>query len=146
MTLIKITRIVYGLLGVLYVVIGVGAMLMPTAWFPPDRAAKLLIGTAMNPFIAHVLQEFGTVLIALGFVFLWCAIRREYSARLHWALTFYFLLDALIHWVGPEGLIGSWSRGIINSTPFVVMLVLGLLHRRADEGMRQSLAAGIPGG
>jgi hypothetical protein len=48
-------------------------------------------------------------------------------------MTFYFFLHALIHWVGPEGLIGSWRRGVINSIPFVAMLLLGLLRVRAAE-------------
>jgi hypothetical protein len=51
-------------------------------------------------------------------------------------MTLYCSLDALIHWVGPEGLIGSWPRGIVNSIPFVVMLLVGLPQLRASEEPR----------
>jgi hypothetical protein len=90
-----------------------------------------------NPFGEHLLQEFGTVVLALGFVFLGNAGRNEQSLGLHWAMTTYFALDALIHWIGPEGLIGSWQRGITNSIPLAVMLLLGWLQLR---GARANLA------
>lgn len=34
MTVIRMTRVVYGLLGVLYILIGVGSMLLPAGWLP----------------------------------------------------------------------------------------------------------------
>ena len=136
MALNKITRIVYGLFGVLYVLIGVGSMLLPTGWLPRDLADHFLAGDTPSPFFEHLLQEFGTVVLALGFVFLWYAIRKEQSRTFHWAMTFYFSLDSLIHWVGPEGLIGSWRRGIANSVPLAVMLLLGLLQLRELKRLR----------
>ncbi len=51
----------------------------------------------LRPFVAHLLQEFGTVVLALGFVFLWYATRSKQSRGFHWAMTLYFSLDALIH-------------------------------------------------
>jgi len=144
MTLNKITRIAYGLLGILYVLIGSGSMLLPTGWLPQSLANDILAGEIPSPFVEHLLQEFGTVMLALGLVFLWYAKRKEQSRSFHWAITFYFLLDTLIHWVGPEGLIGSWRRGIANSIPLVVMLLLGLLQLRASERLRQSPATEAP--
>src|SRR5262245_44524817 len=100
MTLNKIIRIVYGLLGILYVLLGVGSMLLPTGWLPRGLADRFLAGGIPSPFVGHLLQEFGTVVLALGGVFLWYASRKEQSRSFHWTITFYFLLDALIHWVG----------------------------------------------
>jgi hypothetical protein len=138
MTLNKITRIVYGLLGMLYVLLGVESMLLPTGWLPQGLADDILAGENPSSFVGHLLQEFGTVVLALGCVFLWYANRKEQSRSFHWAITVYFSLDALIHWVGPEGLIGSWPRGIVNSIPFAVMLLLGVLEFVASKRMRQS--------
>jgi hypothetical protein len=78
------------------------------------------------------MQEFGTVTLGMGLAFRWYAGRRELSRGFHWAVTFYLALDAFIHWVGPNGPIGSWSRGIVNSIPFAMMLLLGLLQRRTS--------------
>jgi hypothetical protein len=83
------------------------------------------------------------VVLALGLVFLWYAGRKEPSRGFHWAITLYFALDALIHWVGPDGLIGSWQRGITNSIPLAVMLLLGLQQLRTF-GVPQSPATGAP--
>ena len=141
MTLNKITQVVYALIGILYVLVGMGSMLLPTGWLPQSVGDNILAGEVPSPFFGHLLQEFGTVVLALGFVFLWYARRKEQSRGFHWTMTFYFSLDALIHWVGPEGLIGSWSRGIVNSVPFAVMLVLGLLQLRASESVRLRGAA-----
>ena len=141
MALNKITRIVYGLFGILYVLVGAGSMLLPTGWLPQSLADDFLAGEILSPFFEHLLQEFGTAVLALGFVFLWHANRKEQSRSFHWAMTFYFSLDSLIHWVGPEGLIGDWPRGIANSVPLAVMLLLGLLQLREFERWRVPGAA-----
>jgi hypothetical protein len=130
MMLTKVLRIVYGLFGVLYVLIGVGSILLPLGWLPQRFGGDVLAREAPSVFLEHLLQEFGTVVLALGLVFLWHARRKELSLGFHWLATSYFLLDAMVHWIGPEGLIGSWSRGIINSIPFALMLLLGLLWLR----------------
>ena len=138
MTLKPITRIVYSLLGVLYVVIGLGSMLLPAGWLPRRFSDIFLVGETPSPFFEHLLQEFGTVVLALGVVFLWRASRKQYSASFHWMMTAYFALDALIHWVGPDGVIGSWRRGVANTIPLVVMLLVGLLQRKATGQARQA--------
>jgi hypothetical protein len=141
MTLNRFTRIVYAVLGVLYVILGTGSVLLPLGWLPEGLADDILAGEMPSPFVEHLLQEFGTVVLALGLAFLWYAKRTQQSGSFHWAITFYFSLDALIHWVGPDGLIGSWPRGLINSVPFAVMLLLGLLHQTASARMRLRSAA-----
>src|SRR5262245_16270193 len=132
MTLQRAIRTAYALLGILYVCLGAGSMLLPIGWFPEGLAGRLLAGEILDPFSGHLLQEFGTVVLALGLVFVWRSSRKEYSFIFHWAMTLYFSLDALIHWVGPQGVIGSWPRGITNSVPFAVMLLLGVLQLRAS--------------
>ena len=141
MTIEKITRVVYGLLGVIYVCIGAGSMWLPARWLPRGLMDDILAEALESSFVGHLLQEFGTVVLALGFVFLWHANRNEYSRSFHWAMTCYFLLDALIHWVGPEGLVGSWQRGVANSIPVAVMLLLGLLQLRGPERINSTARA-----
>lgn len=138
MTIEKVTRVVYGLLGVFYVVVGIGSMLLPAGWLPAGVMAGVAGEAQRSAFTAHLLQEFGTVVLGLGFVFLWYAGREVHSRAFHWAMTFYLALDALIHWVGPEGSIGSWQRGIANSIPFAVMLTLGLLELRVPARRQMS--------
>jgi hypothetical protein len=135
MKLQLLDRVNYGVLGVLYLLVGSGSLLLPAGWLPPGLVDRFLAGERLSDFMQHQLQEFGTVVIAVGLVFLWHAGRMQPIRSLHWAMTFYLALDALIHWVGPQGPIGDWQRGIINSIPLAVMLLLGVaLQRKPHAG------------
>ena len=137
MNLRSVTKAVYAVLGVLYVLAGAGAMVLPLGWVSPEwagaDAGAQYAAAAPESYLNHQTQEFGTLAIAVGFVFLWQARRAEPSRSLHWLLTLYLVLDASIHWVGPQGLIGSLQRGVINSIPPLLFLILGLLWQRADR-------------
>ena len=137
MNLRLVTRAVYALLGVLYVVVGAGSIALPAGRIPTQwagEAASLYAAEAPDSFLNHQTQEFGTVVIAVGLVFLWQARRAEHSRSLHWLLTLYLVLDSTIHWVGPQGLIGSWQRGLVNSIPPLVFLILGSAAARGGRG------------
>jgi hypothetical protein len=139
MTLHKLTRGVYLLLGVMYVAVGIGAMLLPTGWIPfawAGQLAPLYEAELPDSYLNHQTQEFGTLAIAVGLVFSWQALRAEPSRGLHWLLTLYLTLDSLIHWIGPQGIIGSFQRGLINSIPPFLFLALGLLAENARNKRR----------
>jgi hypothetical protein len=128
-----LTKAAYALFGVLYVVLGVGSIVLPAGWISPrwaGDAASLYAVAAPESFLNHLTQEFGTLAIAVGLVFLWQARRVEHSRSLHWLLTLYLVLDSAIHWIGPQGFIGSPRRGLINSIPPMLLVILGLLWRR----------------
>lgn len=140
------TRAVYALLGAVYVLVGAGAMVLPAGWIPPQwagDAAPLYAAAAPDSVLNHLTQELGTLAIGVGLVFLWQARRVEPSRSLHWLLTAYLVLDSSIHWVGPQGFIGSPRRGLINSIPPLLLLILGLLWRRrakVEGGLQTALA------
>jgi hypothetical protein len=142
-TLRVVTKAVFALLGALYVLAGAGAMVLPLGWVSPSwagaDAVPVYAAAAPDSYVNHLTQEFGTLAIAVGFVFLWQARRAEHSRSLHWLLTLYLMLDASIHWVGPQGLTGSWQRGLTNSIPPLVMLTLGLLWRQRPATTSDSL-------
>ncbi len=131
MILRTLTRTVYALLGVGYLLVGVGSIALPAGWISPrwvgDDGARLYAAATPESFLNHLTQEFGTLVIAVGLVFLWQARREEPSRSLHWLLTLYLVLDSAIHWVGPQGFIGSLQRGLINSIPPLSLLILGFL-------------------
>ena len=58
-------------------------------------------------------------------------------------VTLYFFLNAFIHWVGPEGPTGSWSSGVVNSVPFVVLLLLGLSQLKSSQRVGSQSASRI---
>jgi hypothetical protein len=136
-----ITRAVHALLGALYILVGAGSIALPAGWISyhwlGDDVGALYRAAPPESYLNHLTQEFGTLAIAVGLVFLWQARRAEPSRSLHWLLTLYLMLDASIHWVGPQGFIGSVQRGLINSIPPGLLVILGLLlwRRGTDEGI-----------
>ena len=132
MMLSKITRTVYALFGAIFVLLGTAALLSPTGWLPQGLSGVIVAGEIPSSF-GHILQEYGAAFVALGLVFFWFAKQKELSRSLHWAITFYFALNALIHWFKPGVSASSWSSGIMNSIPFVLLLLLGLLLQRTPE-------------
>jgi hypothetical protein len=131
MAITNLIRAVYALLGILDLFIGFGAMLLPAKWLPSMGAVKnltaLYAAEAPDSYLNHLTQEFGTLAVAVGMAFVWQASRPQPNHTFHWMMTFYLSLDSLIHWFGPQGLIGDWQRGITNSIPPLVMVLLGLL-------------------
>jgi hypothetical protein len=146
-TLRILTMAVYSLPGAAYLVLGVGSIALPAGWISPrwagDDAADLYRAAAPDGYLNHLTQEFGTLTIAVGLVFLWQARRGEPSGGLHWLLTLYLVLDSSIHWIGPQGFIGSLQRGLINSIPAVALRILGFLWwGRADSWQPPQSAVG----
>jgi hypothetical protein len=136
MTLSRITRIVYSILGLGFVILGVAAVLAPAGWMPQGLIDGFLGNETITPLMGHIFQEFGSAFVALGGIFFWYAICHEPSPGFHWVVTFYFFLNASIHWVGPSGLTDSWQSGTFNSVPFAVMLLLGVLQRGSQVQTR----------
>jgi uncharacterized membrane protein YfcA len=136
MKLTGITRSVFFLFGILYMLIGIGAMLIPLGWLPSGLGEGSVPPEMHSPSGDHFLQEYGTLALALGFVFAWYGWRNERNNVFHWAVTFYFALNALIHLGGPT-FADALERGLVNIVPFVALLILGVLQQRdprhADE-------------
>src|SRR5262249_29522387 len=56
----KATRVAYRFFGILYILIGSGSMLLPTGCLPRALTDRLVQGETLTPFLAHLMQEFGT--------------------------------------------------------------------------------------
>ena len=63
-----LTRTVYALLGVGYLLVGVGSIALPAGWISPrwvgDDVAGLYAAATPESFLNHLTQEFGTLVIA----------------------------------------------------------------------------------
>ncbi len=63
----------------------------------------------------------------------WFLRHYEQSRPFHWAMTAFWGLIALVHWVDVRGPFTSVLDPLVNSIPFFLFVVLGLL-RMATEG------------
>ncbi len=120
----KLHNIVYLLIGVIYMLIGTGAIFVPSGVLPAEWIVSIYGSDISNSLSMHMILEFGAALLALGSVFLWRARHSRYSPTFHWGMTTYFIVDAMIHWLGPDDAVDSLPHDLINTAPFLLMMIL----------------------
>jgi hypothetical protein len=123
-----ITKIVYGLFGVLFVLVGGSVLLVNTGLLPQVVRNIIVDSTKGDGQLLHVIQEWGNAHLLLGLVTFWFIRHYERSQAYHWAMTGYFAVDALIHWFDVRGAPESIVGPLINTIPFVLFVTLGLLR------------------
>ena len=123
----------YALLGVVFLLAGVSVLLLGTGWLPdPVRDLILDIGRGDGNTL-HVMQEFGSLLVFVGLITFWFLGHYDQSRPFHWALTLFWGLFALVHWVDVRGEFHVDLGQVINTTPFGLFLAVGLLRLFADK-------------
>lgn len=83
----------------------------------------------------HLIQEFGSLLVFAGLVSIWFVRHYEQSKFFHWAMTTFWALFALVHWFDFRGPFQSFQSAIgptINTIPFVLFAVVGLVRKNSD--------------
>jgi len=128
-----ITRGVYLLAAGFYLLVGIVVILVGTGLLPAWVHDRIFEIGQNNPFTMHLIQETGTIWVLVGMLLVWFAVHYEQSIKFHWAMTFYLLLDAWVHWFSAYGRFENEPRAVINAIPFAVFLVLGLLRRGERE-------------
>jgi len=125
------TRIVYGLFGAFYLILGVTVLLLGTGVLPVWLHDRIFEIGHHTPDTMHLIQETGTLWVLVGMLLIWFTRQVDRSATFHWAFTFFLALDGWVHWFTAYGTFENEPRAIINAIPFAVFLVLGLLRRTA---------------
>jgi hypothetical protein len=85
-----------------------------------------------NENTLHIMQEFGSVLVFVGLITFWFIRHYEVSRPFHWAMTAFWGLFALVHWFDVRGPFPSARGPVINTVPFGLLVVIGLLRQRSD--------------
>src|SRR5262245_11133722 len=124
-----VTKIVYGLFGVLFVLVG-GSVLLVNTGLLPHALRNIIVDYAAegDDRLLHVIQEWGNAHLLLGLAAFWFIRHYDRSQAFHWAMTTYFAVDALIHWFDVRGAPESIVGPLINTIPVVVFVTLGLLR------------------
>src|SRR5262245_10127465 len=127
-----LTKSVYALVGVLFLLVGATVLLLGTGLLPaPVKDVILSIGED-NPNTLHLMQEYATLLVLVALLTFWFVKHYEMSRAFHWAMTFFWGLIAIIHWFDPRGQFHYGLGEAITSIPFVLFVVVGLLRETAD--------------
>jgi hypothetical protein len=128
-----ISKSVYGFFGAVFLIVGATVLLLHTGLLP-EPIRNIIMGVAHGDSLAlHLIQELGSLLVFVGLISFWFIRHYEQSESYHWAMTTFWALFALAHWFdgreGPRSVRGP----VINTVPFVVFLLIGLLRRNSKR-------------
>jgi hypothetical protein len=120
----KFNLVIYGAFGTGAIVYGAAALLFPAA----------LESNAVESWrFAHILREQGAAAIFVGLMAFWCIFNYERRRVVHYFLMVFTLLLAVIHWhdhfAGHLGLLSP----IINTVPFVVVVIMAVFSRPRES-------------
>jgi hypothetical protein len=135
-----LARSLYGLFGAGFLVAGASALLLDTGLLP-EAIRKVLVDVAQGNFnTLHIMQEFGSLLVFAGLITFWFMYYYDQSRAFHWAMTTFWGLIALIHWVDVRGSVESVVGPLITTIPLALFVVVGLLRL----GLERRATAGCP--
>ena len=128
-----IAKFVYGFFGTVFLIGGATVMLFHTGLLP-GPVQNLIIDVAHgDPNAVHLMQEFASILVFAGLVSIWFVRHYEHSNLYHWAMTAFWALFAIAHWVdgreGPRAVTGP----LIDTIPFLLFLLIGLLRWQSER-------------
>ena len=128
-----LAKSLYGLVAAVFLVVGASVLSLRTGLLP-DSARNVIIDIARGDLNAlHLLQEFACIVVFAGLISIWFIRHYEQSKFFHWAMTTFWGLFALVHWFNVGGPPGSVTRPTINTIPFIVFVIVGLLRKRAEQ-------------
>ena len=119
----RINSVIYGLFGIGAILYGAAFLLFP----------DVLESTAQSFRIAHILREQGAAAIFVGLMSFWCIFNYERRRIVHYFLMVFAFLLAVIHWHDHFAGHVRWMSAIVNTVPFVVLLIMAVLSRSRER-------------
>jgi hypothetical protein len=124
-----LARSMYVLFGALYIAAGTAVLLFRTSLLPEVLRDAVLDIAQGDLNAVHISQEFGSLLVFAGLITLWFARHYQESLFFHWSMTVFWGLFALIHWLDVRGDAEFDIGVLINTIPFILFLLVGLVTR-----------------
>ena len=120
----KVSLVIYAAFGAIAIVYGTAALLFPAA----------LESYAVQSWrFVHILREQGAAAIFVGMMAFWCIFNYERRRAVHYFLMVFALLLAVIHWHDYFAGHLPWMSPIVNTVPFVVLLIMAVLSRPRER-------------
>jgi hypothetical protein len=127
-----IANSLYGFFGTVFLVVGAGVLLLPTGLLP-DTVENIIVNFGHGDLnTLHIIQELGSILVFVGLITFWFIRHYEHSVPFHWAMTTFWGLFALAHWFDVSGSFRSGIGQMINTIPFILFVLVGLLRKRRE--------------
>ena len=128
----SIAKSVYGFFGTVFIIAGATVMLFHTGLLPGPVQSLISDLAQGNPYSLHLMQEFASILVFAGLVSIWFVRHYEQSRLYHWAMTTFWALFAVAHWVDGSGVPRQLSRPLVDTIPFILFLLIGLLRWHSE--------------
>jgi len=123
----------YGFVAAVFLIGGATVLLLRTDLLPA-AVRNIVMNVAHDDMnTAHIIQEFASMLIFAGLISVWFIRHYEQSKFFHWAMTAFWALFSLVHWFYVGGPVKSVSGPMINTIPFVLFAVVGLLRHSSEK-------------
>ncbi len=133
MNIKTITKSLYGFFGVVFLLAGAGVLLVGTGLLP-NVIKNTIINVGHDDLnTLHIIQEFGSLLVFAGLITFWFIRHYERSKAFHWAMTTFWALFALAHWFDAKGFFHSGVVQMINTVPFILFVLVGLLRNNYER-------------
>jgi hypothetical protein len=127
MSTAALAKSLYGLVGALFLAVGITVLFFRTGLLP-EQVKDIILKEAHDDLqTVHIIQEYATLLILNGLLTFWFLRHYEHSRWFHWAMTVFWGLFALIHWFDVRGALQSITGPLINTIPFLLFLLIGSL-------------------
>jgi len=121
----KANQIIYGIFGALAILFGVVALLFPgTVISEADRTGLVM----------HLLREEGAAGIFIGLMAIWCIFNYEKRVVVHYFLIVFAFLMAAIHWLDYLTGHRQLMSPLINTVPFMLLVLMSRSQTTAREG------------
>ena len=128
-----ITQSLYGFFAAIFLIAGASVLSLRTGLLP-EAVSNVVMDIADGNFNSvHLLQELGSMFVFAGLISIWFIRHYEQSKFFHWAMTTFWALFAFAHWFDPRGSFESVAGPAINTVPFVLFAIVGLLRERPQE-------------
>jgi hypothetical protein len=140
-----LARLLYGSVAVVFLLVGVIILLLHTGVLPAGVRDLVLEIAHRDLNTIHLIQELGSILVFVGLITFWFIRHYEQSKPFHWAMTTFWGLFALVHWFDVGRPRESIRGPLVNTIPFLLFLLVGLLRARSereitDEAQKEPLA------
>ena len=116
-------RAVYGIFGALAIGLGILVLVRPALALPSE---------GYSPLTAHLIREQGAEGVFIGLMAFWCLLNFDRRRPVHIALLIFAALFAGIHWAEYFHARRHLSSPVLNSIPFLALVVTTPLKGSAD--------------
>ena len=124
-----VAKFLYGLSAAAFLIAGASVLSLGSGLLPAVISSFIMEFTHDDLTTIHIVQELGSLLVFAGLISIWFIRHYKQSKFFHWAMTIFWALIALVHWFVAGGPFHASRGAAINTIPFALFFIVGLLRK-----------------